>query len=90
MARLCPHLIGVVWETFRATGWESGEATCGSGLGYSKFGPEPSGATDGRLNGEAPFSGSLTHRGWRVEEVKLPQLVKTHDARIIAPAEVEL
>ncbi|WP_042267429.1 DUF2760 domain-containing protein [Paraburkholderia heleia] len=44
----------------------------------------------GNVVGEAPFSGSLTHRGWRVEEVKLPQLVKTHDARIIAPAEVEL
>ena len=44
----------------------------------------------GNVVGEAPFSGSLTHRGWRVEDVKLPQLVKTHDARIIAPAEVEL
>ena len=44
----------------------------------------------GNVVGEAPFSGSLTHRGWRVEEVKLPQLVKTHDASIIAPAEVEL
>ncbi|MEX3949626.1 DUF2760 domain-containing protein [Paraburkholderia sp. EG287B] len=44
----------------------------------------------GNVVGEAPFSGSLTHRGWRVEEVKLPQLVKTHDARILAPAEVEL
>ncbi|MFP4904273.1 DUF2760 domain-containing protein, partial [Paraburkholderia sp. BR14261] len=30
----------------------------------------------GNVVGEAPFSGSLTHRGWRVEEVKLPQLVK--------------
>jgi hypothetical protein len=44
----------------------------------------------GNVVGEAPFSGSLTHRGWRVDEVKLPQLVKTHDASIIAPAEVEL
>jgi len=44
----------------------------------------------GNVVGEAPFSGSLTHRGWRVEEVRLPQLVKTHDASIIAPAEVEL
>ena len=44
----------------------------------------------GNVVGEAPFSGSLMHRGWRVEEVKLPQLVKTHDASIIAPAEVEL
>ncbi|QGZ65982.1 DUF2760 domain-containing protein [Paraburkholderia acidisoli] len=44
----------------------------------------------GNVVGEAPFTGSLTHRGWRVEEVKLPQLVKTHDARIVAPAEVEL
>lgn len=44
----------------------------------------------GNVVGEAPFTGSLTHRGWRVEDVKLPQLVKTHDARIVAPAEVEL
>jgi hypothetical protein len=44
----------------------------------------------GNVVGKAPFNGTISHRGWRVEEVKLPKLVKTHDAKVIAPAEVEL
>ncbi len=44
----------------------------------------------GNVAGEAPFHGTLVHRGWRVDEVSLPQAVKGHDARIVAPAEVEL
>jgi hypothetical protein len=40
--------------------------------------------------GQAPFTGSLSHRGWRFVEVHLPQLAAQHDARVIAPAEVEL
>jgi hypothetical protein len=32
----------------------------------------------------------LRHAGWRVESVRLPALVAGYDARIIAPAEVEL
>ncbi|WP_028228487.1 DUF2760 domain-containing protein [Paraburkholderia ferrariae] len=44
----------------------------------------------GNVVGTAPFSGSIAHRGWRVTDVKLPKRVKTHDATVIAPAEVEL
>lgn len=44
----------------------------------------------GNVVGAAPFNGSIAHRGWRVTDVKLPKLVKTHDVSVIAPAEVEL
>lgn len=44
----------------------------------------------GRVAGEPPFKGSLGHRGWRVTDVRLPQLAERYDARVIAPAEIEL
>ena len=44
----------------------------------------------GNVVGQPPYAGSLSHRGWRVTEVRLPQLAERHDARVIAPAEVEL
>jgi hypothetical protein len=44
----------------------------------------------GNVVGKPPFNGNLSHRGWRVEEVRLPMLTKTHDATVIAQAEVEL
>jgi hypothetical protein len=46
----------------------------------------------GRIAGEAPFTGTLVHRGWKVEEVRLPRLLRRDDDRMptIAPAEVEL
>lgn len=44
----------------------------------------------GNVSGEPPFTGTLTHRGWRVREVKLPKMSEGHDASVIAPAEVEL
>ncbi len=44
----------------------------------------------GNVVGAAPFNGSLSHRGWRATEVRLPKLVASHDATILAPAEVEL
>lgn len=44
----------------------------------------------GNVVGQAPFSGSLTHRGWRASEVRLPKLAEGHDARVLAQAEVEL
>ncbi len=44
----------------------------------------------GNVIGQAPFTGTLVHRGWKVTEVKLPKLAEGHDAHIIAPAEVEL
>ncbi|MCK9258238.1 MAG: DUF2760 domain-containing protein [Azoarcus sp.] len=44
----------------------------------------------GNVVGQPPFSGQLTHRGWRVSETRLPSLSDSHDPAIIAPAEVEL
>ncbi|WP_372738980.1 DUF2760 domain-containing protein [Neptunomonas sp.] len=44
----------------------------------------------GNVVGSAPFTGTLVHRGWKATEVRLPQLAKGHDVRILAPAEVEL
>ena len=44
----------------------------------------------GNVVGKAPFTGTLSHRGWRAAKVSLPQLADKHDASIIAPAEVEL
>ena len=44
----------------------------------------------GNVVGKAPFTGSLSHRGWRVEDVRLPKLAASHDASVIAAAEVEL
>jgi hypothetical protein len=44
----------------------------------------------GNVVGKAPFTGSLSHRGWRVDEVRLPKLAASHDASVIAAAEVEL
>jgi len=44
----------------------------------------------GNVLGQPPFTGSLTHKGWRVTEVGLPKVASGHDLRILAPAEVEL
>ncbi len=44
----------------------------------------------GNIIGEAPFTGMLVHKGWQVTDVRLPKLTEGHDAKIIAPAEVEL
>lgn len=44
----------------------------------------------GNVVGQPPFSGSVTHRGWRVVDTRLPKLASGHDLRILAPAEVEL
>jgi hypothetical protein len=44
----------------------------------------------GNVVGQPPFTGSLSHRGWRVTEVRLPKLAERHDTRVLAPAEVEL
>jgi len=44
----------------------------------------------GNVVGQPPFKGSITHRGWRVDETRLPKLASGHELRIVAPAEVEL
>ncbi|WP_426343520.1 DUF2760 domain-containing protein [Pseudoduganella sp. R-32] len=44
----------------------------------------------GNVVGKAPFTGTLSHRGWRASSVRLPKLAEAHNARVLAPAEVEL
>jgi hypothetical protein len=44
----------------------------------------------GNVAGSAPFRGVLRHRGWRVEELTLPQRVGAHDLALVAAAELEL
>ncbi|MES2663017.1 MAG: DUF2760 domain-containing protein [Pseudomonadota bacterium] len=44
----------------------------------------------GAVNGQAPFRGTLVHRGWEVKEIKLPQISANKNSKVIAPAQVEL
>lgn len=44
----------------------------------------------GNVSGSAPYRGVLRHRGWRVEGLRLPQVVGSVDQRLVAPAELEL
>jgi Domain of unknown function (DUF2760) len=44
----------------------------------------------GDVKGQPPYAGVLRHRGWRAKKLALPELLGGHDARILAPAEVEL
>jgi hypothetical protein len=44
----------------------------------------------GNVVGEAPFTGTLAHAGWRATKIELPKLSQGYDVRVIAPAEVEL
>lgn len=44
----------------------------------------------GNIVGNAPFTGTLVHKGWQVTGIRLPKLTSGHNAAIVAPAEVEL
>ncbi len=44
----------------------------------------------GNVTGEPPFTGTLTHHGWRASAPRLPTLSAGSDPAILAPAEVEL
>lgn len=44
----------------------------------------------GNVVGQAPFQGSISHRGWRATEIRLPKLAEGHDVTVLAQAEVEL
>ena len=44
----------------------------------------------GKLTGEPPFTGTLLHKGWKTEFVKLPRILNAERLPSIAPAEVEL
>jgi hypothetical protein len=46
----------------------------------------------GKISGDPPFTGTLLHKGWKTESVKLPRILKSDEERLpsIAPAQVEL
>lgn len=44
----------------------------------------------GNVSGEPPFRGQLRHKGWRVTQITLPDVVDESDCTVVAPAEVEL
>ncbi|RYZ09818.1 MAG: DUF2760 domain-containing protein [Myxococcales bacterium] len=44
----------------------------------------------GNVAGAAPFRGVLRHRGWKVDELRLPKLIGAHDPKVVAQAELEL
>jgi hypothetical protein len=46
----------------------------------------------GKISGNPPFTGTLVHKGWKTESVKLPRILKADEKRLpsIAPAQVEL
>lgn len=44
----------------------------------------------GNVVGQPPFRGQLAHHGWEVTKIELPRVREGFNARVIAPAEVEL
>jgi hypothetical protein len=44
----------------------------------------------GNVAGQPPYAGSLKHHGWVTTAVRFPELSPSLDARVLAPAEVEL
>jgi hypothetical protein len=44
----------------------------------------------GNVTGEPPFNGIVRHRGWQADRIRIPKLVGDWDARVIAPAEIEI
>lgn len=44
----------------------------------------------GNVVGEPPYRGELTHRGWKVTDVRLAKMSEKHDPKVIAPAEIEI
>ena len=44
----------------------------------------------GNVTGQPPFRGTLRHHGWIAREIRMPSLSEDLDARVIAPAEIEL
>ncbi|WP_086980990.1 DUF2760 domain-containing protein [Vibrio aphrogenes] len=44
----------------------------------------------GNVSGQAPFTGTLIHKGWKADSITLPKLSENYDANVLAPAEVEL
>ena len=39
----------------------------------------------GNVTGNAPFNGTLIHKGWKASSMNLPKLAENYDASIITP-----
>ncbi len=44
----------------------------------------------GNISGNPPYQGLVLHQGWYVEEMNLPTVPEGGDARVAAPAQVEV
>ena len=44
----------------------------------------------GKVIGDPPFKGIIRHKGWQTGDIKLPKLSGRQNARVIAPAEIEI
>lgn len=44
----------------------------------------------GNLSGNAPFTGTIVHKGWKTKAVKLPRVLHAEHLPVIAPAQVEV
>lgn len=53
------------------------------------FNPEKIRLT-GNVVGNPPFKGIVRHRGWKAENINLPDLKKVQDASFLVPAEIEV
>lgn len=67
-----------------ATGGEGASVTVPAGYAADEF------RLTGNLSGEAPFTGTLVHKGWKTTSVKLPRVLKPGHVPAIAPAQVEV
>lgn len=80
----------VIKEYFRIApvleGSEGGKATIESDAESGRY------RLMGKLSGQPPFTGTVIHRGWQANEVKLPERVGATSvaAGVIAPAEIEI
>jgi hypothetical protein len=44
----------------------------------------------GNVTGQPPFKGTLKHHGWIAKSIRMPDISDSLDAKVVAPAEVEL
>ncbi len=44
----------------------------------------------GNISGDAPYNGTLIHKGWKITQINLPAVAEGSDLSVVAPAEVEL
>jgi hypothetical protein len=63
---------------------EGGEMTVAEGFDPNEI------KLTGAVTGDPPFKGILRHKGWKAKKIEIPMLSSTGDAKIIAPAEVEI